>query len=69
DRFIKVKESIHSDASATLLRNKLREGKSIRYMLPDEVYFYIKEKGLYTIIETAHNKIGKNDTLWYNENN
>ena len=34
DRFIKMKESIHSDESATLLRQKLREGKSIRYMLP-----------------------------------
>lgn len=52
DRLIKVKESIHSDASSTLLRNKLREGKSIRYMLPDEIYFYIKEKGLYTVIST-----------------
>lgn len=54
DRLIKVKESIHSDGSATLLRNMIREGKSIRYMLPDEVYFYIKEKGLYTVISTLH---------------
>lgn len=58
DRLIKVKDSIHSDSSATLLRNKLREGKSIRYMLPDEIYFYIKEKGLYTVVQTSHNKIG-----------
>nr|WP_307993091.1 nicotinate (nicotinamide) nucleotide adenylyltransferase [uncultured Niameybacter sp.] len=54
DRLIQVRESIHSDGSATLLRNMIREGKSIRYMLPDEVYFYIKEKGLYTVISTSH---------------
>lgn len=62
-RFIKMKESIHSDESATLLRKKLREGKSIRYMLPDEVYFYIVEKGLYTVVPTSHNKIGNNNRL------
>lgn len=63
DRFIKMKESIHSDESATLLRQKLREGKSIRYMLPDEAYFYIIEKGLYTVVPTSHNKIGNNNIL------
>lgn len=63
DRFIKIRESIHSDTSATLLREKLRQGKSIRYMLPDEIYFYIKQKGLYTVIPTSNNKIGINDIL------
>lgn len=63
ERFIKMKESIHSDASATLLRQKLREGQSIRYMVPDEVYFYIVEKGLYTVVPTSHNKIGNNNRL------
>lgn len=63
NRFIKIKESIHSDTSATLLREKIRQGKSIRYMLPDEVYFYIRNKGLYTVIPTSNNKIGINDIL------
>lgn len=63
DRFIKIKESIHSDTSSTLLREKLRQGKSIRYMLPDEVYFYIRDKGLYTVIPTSNNMIWNNDIL------
>lgn len=63
NRLIKMKESIHSDESATLLREKLRAGKSIRYMLPDEIYFYIVEKGLYTVVPTSHNKIGNNNRL------
>lgn len=63
ERFIKIKESIHSDTSATLLREMLRQGKSIRYMLPDEIYFYIRNKGLYTVIPTSNNRIGINDVL------
>lgn len=63
ERFIKIKESIHSDTSATLLREKLRQGKSIRYMLPDEIYFYIRNKGLYTVVPTSNNIIGINDAL------
>lgn len=50
--FIKVKETVRSDCNSTLIREKLRRGKSIRYLVPDEVYEYVKIKGLYTIIET-----------------
>ena len=39
--FIKVEESVRSDCSSTLLREKLRQNKSIRYLVPDEVYNYI----------------------------
>lgn len=53
NRFIKLTENIRSDCSSTLLRHYIRQGKSIRYMVPDEVYFYIREKGLYTIVETS----------------
>lgn len=52
ERFVETHELVHSDCNATLIRKLLREGKSIRYLVPDEVYHYITEKGLYTIIDT-----------------
>ena len=47
DSLIKVKDSIRSNISSTFVRNKLKEGKSIRYLVPDEVYFYIEENKLF----------------------
>lgn len=47
DSLIKVKDSIRSNLSSTFVRNKLKEGKSIRYLVPDEVYFYIEENKLF----------------------
>ena len=47
DSLIKVKDSIRSNLSSTFVRNKLKEGKSIRYLAPDEVYFYIEENKLF----------------------
>lgn len=40
-------QTVTFDISSTLIRNLCKEGKSIRYLVPDSVYFYIKEKGLY----------------------
>lgn len=45
--FIKAKESIKSNLSSTFVREKIRQGKSIRYLTPDEVINYIVEKDLY----------------------
>lgn len=45
--FIKLKENIRSNISSTFVRDKIRRGKSIRYLTPDEVYYYIKENNLY----------------------
>ena len=45
--FIKVKENIRSNISSTFVRDKIKQGKSIRYLTPDEVYYYIKETNLY----------------------
>lgn len=53
EHFIKVKETVRSNCNSTLLRNKIRRNKSIRYLVPDEVYEYVKEKGLYTVVETT----------------
>ena len=33
--------------SSSEIRNRVREGQSIRYMVPDDVAAYIKEKGFY----------------------
>lgn len=44
---IKVKNNIRSNISSTFVREKLINGKSIRYYTPDEVYYYIKDNNLY----------------------
>lgn len=35
------------DLSSTMIRNKVQEGCSVNYFLPDQVINYIKEEGLY----------------------
>jgi nicotinate-nucleotide adenylyltransferase len=47
NQFIKVKENVRSNLSSTFVRDKIKRGKSIRYLTPDEVYYYIKEKHLF----------------------
>ncbi len=34
--------------NSTEIRNRIRKGKSVRYMVPDKTLSYIKEKGLYS---------------------
>ena len=51
ESFIKVKENIRSNISSTFAREKLKRGKSIRYLTPEEVYNYIKRNNLYTNME------------------
>ena len=46
--FIKLKKNIRSNISSSFVRDKLKRGKSIRYLTPDEIYYYIKENKLYT---------------------
>lgn len=50
DTFIKLNENTRTNLSSTFARSKLREGKSIRYLTPDEVYNYIKENKLYEVM-------------------
>lgn len=45
--FRKAENKIKSNLSSTLARERIRTGKSIRYMAPDEVVSYIKENDLY----------------------
>lgn len=45
--FIKAKNNITSNLSSTFVRGKIKEGKSTRYLLPDEVIEYINKNELY----------------------
>ena len=45
--FIKAKDTVKSNLSSTFVREKIKAGKSIRYLTPDEVISYIKEHQLY----------------------
>lgn len=40
-------EKRHLDITSSEIRDRLVKGKSIRYLVPDEVYQYIMRKGLY----------------------
>lgn len=42
-----LNEEIRSNFSSTYVREQLKKKKSIRYLLPDEVYYYIQENKLY----------------------
>lgn len=44
---IRILPARYIDISSSDLRSRIREGNSVRYMLPDKVLAYIQEKGLY----------------------
>lgn len=43
----KLNEEIRSNFTSTYVRAQIKKKKSVRYLLPDEVYEYIKENNLY----------------------
>ncbi len=45
--FIKVENNIKSNLSSSFARRKIRSGKSIKYIAPDEVVSYIEKNKLY----------------------
>lgn len=45
--FIKVENNIRTNLSSTLVREKIREGKSIKYLAPDEIVAYIQKNNLF----------------------
>lgn len=47
ENFKKLTQEIRSNYSSTYIRKQIKNGKSIRYLLPDEVFEYIKENQLY----------------------
>lgn len=44
------------EISATEIRNRIKEGKSIRYLVPDSVRSYIAEYGLYSDIRDGNSR-------------
>ena len=49
DTFISLKGNTRTNLSSTFVREKIRAGKSVRYLMPDEIYEYIKENKLYEV--------------------
>lgn len=47
ESFIRLKENIRTNLSSTFVRNCLNSGKSIKYLIPDDVLEYIKDNKLY----------------------
>lgn len=47
ENIIKLKGKIKFNFSSTYVRAQLKKGKSVRYILPDEVFYYIKDNRLY----------------------
>lgn len=47
ENFKKLRQEIRSNYSSTYIRTQIKEGKSVRYLLPDEVCEYIKENKLF----------------------
>lgn len=47
DSFILLKENIRTNLSSTFVRKNIKEGKSVKYLMPDEVLKYIKNNNLY----------------------
>ena len=47
ENIIKLDIRIKTNFSATYLRSQLKKGKSIRYLVPEEVYDYIEKNNLY----------------------
>lgn len=47
DNIIKLNQEIRSNYSSTYVRQLIKNNKSIRYLVPDEVYEYIEKNNLY----------------------
>ena len=45
--FIAIDQGIRSNYNSTYVRNQIKKGKSVRYLLPNEVFEYIEKNKLY----------------------
>lgn len=44
---IRLLPFLNLEISSTMIREKIKQGASVRYLLPDKVYSYIREKNFY----------------------
>lgn len=49
ENICELNSEARNDISSTLVRSQIKKGKSIKYMLPDEVYEYIEKNNLYKV--------------------
>ena len=49
ENICELSSEARNDISSTLVRSQIKKGKSIKYMLPDEVYEYIEKNNLYKV--------------------
>lgn len=47
ENFKKLNPEIRSNYNSTYVRKQIKEGKSVRYLMPDEVFEYIEKNKLY----------------------
>lgn len=47
ENIIKLNEEIRSNYSSTYIRSQIKKKKSVKYLMPDDVYEYIKTNNLY----------------------
>lgn len=47
ERLMWIQDAVETNVSSSIIRKRLMLGRSVRYLVPDPVYKYIKEKGLY----------------------
>jgi len=47
ENFMKLNQEIRSNFSSSYVRKQLKNCKSVRYLMPDEVYEYIEKNNLY----------------------
>lgn len=48
ENFILLKANIRTDLSSTFVRNSIHNGKSVKYLVPDEILEYINKNNLYS---------------------
>ena len=49
ENIFELNPEARNDISSTFVRSQIKKGKSIKYMLPDEVYEYIERNNLYKV--------------------